>query len=183
MTAIASYLVVQDCQGSPANYWEASYSQSTGNNVDFLIYSGGAPVSLPVDVNYLDVQDCQGSPVDTWYVNQTSVDSGNNDQIYFYTSPVTDIQIYGAASVVASGTRTRTIFDSIVGFVDASCNAVAENTGNASINGEASMSSSSGRQTNGSAAISGNGQISANGKIIGEEWTEIPQETEVWYEN
>lgn len=183
MTAIASYLVVQDCQGSPANYWEASYSQGTGNNVDFLVYSGGAPVSLPVDVNYLDVQDCQGSPVDTWYVNQTSVDSGNNDQIYFFTSPVTDIQIYGAASVVGSGTRTRTIFDSIVGFAFAQCSAATVSSANGLINGEASMSSSAGRQTNGNAAISGNGQISANGKIIGEEWTEIPQETEVWYEN
>ena len=183
MTAIASYLVVQDCEGSPANYWEASYSQGTGNNVDFLVYSGSAPPAIPVDVNYLDVQDCEGSPVNTWFVNQTSVDSGNNNQIYFYTSPVTDIQIYGSASVASSSTRTRTIYDSIVGFFDASCNAVAENTGNASINGEASMTSSSGRQTNAQGSIFGSGSLVVNGKIIGEEWSEMPQGSEVWYEN
>jgi hypothetical protein len=183
MTAIASYLVVQDCQGTPSGYWEASFSQSTGNNLDFLVYSGSAPPAVPIDVNYLDVQDCEGSPVDTWYVNQTSVDSGNNLNIYFFTSPVVDIQFFGSASVVGSGIRERTIFDSIVGFFDASCAASGIYNSDASINGEASMSSSSGRQTNGSAAISGNGQFSANGKIIGEEWTEIPQETEVWYEN
>jgi hypothetical protein len=183
MTAIASHLVVQDCEGSPANYWEANFSQSTGNNLNFLVYSGSAPPAVPIDVNYLDVQDCEGSPVDTWYVNQTSVDSGNNEQIYFFTSPVVDIQFFGSASVVGSAIRERTIFDSVVGFFNASCSAAAVRSADASVNGEAFMSSSSGRQTNGSAAISGNGQFSANGKIIGEEWTEIPQETEVWYEN
>jgi hypothetical protein len=183
MTTLISYAVVQDFNGSVANEWEARYSQDIGNNNNIRIYPGAAYDPFYIEVDYLDISDAVGNPDQKWYVGRNSVNSGNNLQIYFEQAPASSASIYGFASVVASGTRTRTIFDSIVGFFDASCAASAIYNSDSSINGEASMSSSSGRQTNGSAAISSNGQLSANGKIIGEEWTEIPQETEVWYEN
>jgi hypothetical protein len=182
MTAIASYLVVQDCEGSPSDYWEASYSQSTGNNLNFLVYGGAAPVAIPFDVNYLDVRDCEGSPVDTWYVNSTSTDSGNNLNIYFYTSPVVDVQIYGSGSMVANGVRFRSIFDSIVGLVDASASGVAIYSRSASVTGSAEVVAQAGRQTNGDAAITGNGSVDALGKILGEEWSDVPKGSEVWRE-
>jgi hypothetical protein len=183
MTTLLNYLAVQDCNATPSNEWEASYSQSLGNNVDFLIYGSGTPPVSVVDVNYLDVKDAFGIADGLWFVNRTSVDSGNNSQIYFNKSAITGIQIFGTSSSSANAARTRSstgTFD-VNGSITATGN--ADYYGNAAITGFGDVVASAGRRTLGSASFDINGNIVAIGKINGEEWTNNQIGSENWNNN
>ena len=136
-----------------------------------------------INVNYVDVRDAIGSPDLKWYVGKNSVNSGNNLQIYFEQSPAANLDINGVATFTVAGLRMRLSNGDVLGqaLFSGSANKIVASSAN--ITGEGVVAASAGKRTNGSAAISSNGQFSANGKIIGEEWTEIPQGSEVWYEN
>jgi len=180
MTTLVSYVAVQDCIGSPSSEWEAKFSESLGNNVDFLIYGGEFPSPTQVNVNYLDIQDAYGQPINIWFANTTSVDSGNNLQIYFNTPSIQNVQIYGYASVSSNSIRQRTssgYFDAI-GTVTSSAN--ADYYANATVIGNGFLTAIAEKNISGNANINGYGYFSAIGKKVGEEWTNDPVGAEDW---
>lgn len=182
MTTLLSYLVVGDAIGSPSNEWEARLSQNVGNNVDFLIYRTPTYDPLYIDVDYLDVQDASGTPDLKWYVGKNSVDSGNNFQIYFEQAPISNVDIYGSASVTANAIKLRAAEASITNEIYVTASAGKQSQFSASITGNGDVSISAGRQTDGSASISREAELTALGVLQGKNWTTVPSGSEVWNE-
>jgi hypothetical protein len=183
MTTLISYAAVQDFNGSVANEWEARFSQDIGNNNNIRVYSGPIYDPLFINVDYVDVSDAIGSPDLKWYVGKNSVDSGNNLQIYFEQSPAANVNMYGFATFTADGIRISTATAAIEGEALLFASAGVTTNGSASIAADGSLEVSAGRQTDGSAAITRDATLVATAKIVGEEWTTVSAENEVWYEN
>jgi hypothetical protein len=133
-----------------------------------------------IRVNFLDIQDASGSPDLTWYVNPTSVDSGNNFQVYFFTKPVSNVQITGSGLVSGSAVRTRTS----LAFVNGSASAVAIGSvvynSSAQIEAFGTVTASGVRQGTGTCFIIVSGEMSAKGIILGEEWSDISVDPNTW---
>jgi hypothetical protein len=156
-------------------------SSTTGTRYTLLRQNVLNPLFINVD--YVDVRDTIGSPDLKWYVGKNSVNSGNNLQIYFEQSPAANVDINGSATSTADGFRIRVSNGNITGQGLFSGSAFKIAVSPASITGEGVVMASAGRRTNGLANVTGNATIVVNGKIIGEEWSEIPQGSEIWYEN
>jgi hypothetical protein len=157
-------------------------SSTTGTRYTLLRQNVLNPLFINVD--YVDVRDTIGSPDLKWYVGKNSVNSGNNLQIYFEQSPAANVDINGSATSTADGLRIRVSNGDIFGQGLVSASAIiVQPPASASIFCQGIVTASAGRRTNGLASIIGNATIVVNGKIIGEEWSEIPQGSEIWYEN
>jgi hypothetical protein len=161
-----------------------SVGGTAGNLVSLRSSSSGTRcvLSIPnvIDLYYLNVQDCEGALPDRWFVGTQSVDSGNNFQIYFTTSPVLNVQISGSGAVTGSGLRARTAVSNITGngAVSAACQRIE--LGSAFIDGSGLVNALGAKVVNFSGAITGSAELVALGKILGEEWSDISAEANTW---
>ena len=161
-----------------------SVGGTAGNLVSLRSSSSGTRcvLSIPnvIDLYYLNVQDCEGALPDRWFVGTQSVDSGNNFQIYFTTSPVLNVQISGSGAVTGSGLRARTAVSNITGngAVSAACQRIE--LGSAFIDGSGLVNVLGAKVVDFTGAITGSAELVALGKIIGEEWSDLAVEANTW---